>query len=189
MPAFRFPWWCLQCFWCRGLKVSYWFLMDSFGSDIYRNVLQVYVLYVSLSLSLYTFSVGSLLYTDGWGAVALICYVLPMSCIHLLCGVPAHCLNLSMGLPQGVPCDPYACLLGSCVFHGYCLLIPCGSPLGVLLITFRHAVTLICISYVFSYEIPIDSLCNPYGIARDSMLAFPCISCCSLTNVNFLGCR
>ena len=112
MPAFRFPWWCLQCFWCSFLKVSYWFLMDSFGKDISWNVLQVYVFYVSLSLSLYTFSVDSLLYTDGWGAVALICYVLPMSCIHLLCGVPAHCLDSSMEFPQSVPREPYASLLG-----------------------------------------------------------------------------
>ena len=161
--------------------------MDSFGKDISLDVLRVCVLYMSRSFSLYTCSVGSLLYTDVQGVVAFICYVLPMSCIHLLCGVPAHCLNLSMELPQGVPCDPYASLLGSCVFHQDCLLIPCGSPLGVLLIVFKHAVTLICISYVFSYGIRIDSLGNPYGIARDSMLAFPYISCRSLTNVYLFG--
>ena len=97
---------------CSLLKVSYWFLMDSFGKDITWDVLHVCVFYVSLSLSLYTFSVGSLLCTHVRGVVAFIWYVLPMNCIHLLCGVPAHCLDSSMEFPQGVPCDHYASLLG-----------------------------------------------------------------------------
>ena len=93
-----------------------------------------------------------------WAWIAYICFVV----LLLIALTPPW-------FPQGVPCDPYASLLGSCVFHEDCLLIPCWSPLGVLLIAFKHAVTLICISYVFSYGIRIDSLGNPYGIARDSM--------------------
>ena len=45
-------------------RVSFWFLVDFFGKDVSWHVLQVRVLYVSLSLCLYTFSVGSLLYVQ-----------------------------------------------------------------------------------------------------------------------------
>ena len=90
------------------LLVSYGFLWQGY---FLRCVTSMCSQYVSFFQPLYLFS--------GLASV------LPMSCIHLLCGVPAHCLNLSMELPQGVPCDPYASLLGSCVFHEDCLLIPC----------------------------------------------------------------
>jgi len=125
MCAFRFP--------CGFLSIAYaaptWcpimgslcIPMDPFRNGMhFVSCVHVSVLSLSLSLSdslslslslyLYAFFVSALLAMPMSKDAVLICFVLPMSCIHLSFGVPVDCLNFSVEFPQGVLCDPYGSL-------------------------------------------------------------------------------
>ena len=156
MPAFRFPWWCLQRLLRSFLKISCWFLMDSFGKDISWDVLRICVLNMSLSFSLYTCSVGSLLCCP-W--VAYICFVVFLL-IAWTCPWSSHRVC-------------HVTLMHPCWVHVYFIRIVYWFHVEVLWVSFSLPLSMLWLSYVFPMCFPMESVYIPYAIP----MALPGILC------------